>query len=246
MWAAKSDNLSNAIAILLAAQLTRWSKESTVYTALRSTHLRTDAQLLLVRASLRHYDSTWIRRQPWGNLPLVDLNELEDTAAEALLTFEHTLENYWKHRYAASDRASEVIDLAIDQMSGLSIVELDELDAMLGEHPSRLVPMLFDQIAQRFHRPVFTPALDRLQRRMAPPEPTLPDQTWDDSMWLRWGTRDYMPYFAWVIRTGVARDHQRACALHFSDWLHQRYPMWLNSDDSPVLIRQFRHASPQT
>jgi hypothetical protein len=48
-----------------------------------------------------------------------------------------------------------------------------------------------------------------------------------------------MPFFLWTVRSRADRAQQMHCAAAYEAILAQRYPVWLNRQDAPLLLRQF-------
>ncbi len=241
-WATGRDlSLPEELLPLIAAQLDRWERANPLYRALRARHLREDASALLARSALQRYDARWHQSLPWGHLPLLDVADQELACISILREYSGLIATYWRQRFAQTNQSPDLIAVALNQMSGLSETELTELSVMLDRHPALLDPTLLAAIRHRFDKlPSAVATLRELQARVAPVRPALPELKWSDAQWLRWATQSYLPYFAWTIRTGQERDHQQACADHFSDWLYERYPSWLNDEQSPLLLNQYR------
>lgn len=240
LWAASQTSwLPGRVAVLLAHQLDRWITAESRFGVLRSDTLPSDARHVLIRSALTRYDASWCRRQPWSTMPVIGLDGAEHVVIDALRSLHSQIASYWSERYAHNAQATEMIDLALIQMSGFSQAEFDALVWMIEQHPARLTLDLLTKIDRRFsHLPGIRARLTVLRRLVAPLVPVLPDERWNDAHWLRWTVNEYMPYFGWVLRTNQPRNHQIACAERFADWVYNRYPHWLNDDHSPLARRQ--------
>jgi hypothetical protein len=252
-WAAtQRDWQPGALLALLDAHLRRWARGDTRFAALQAAQLSANARQILTRSALARYDTAWQHAQPWGTMPTIALDGVEPLAIEALPSLHTQLSSYWNQRFALNDRSSKTIELALNQVSGLSLAELDALAWMLDQHPAQLTAALLAKIELCFvHLPEARDRLSQLRHLVAPPVPVLPDAGWQDGRWLRWTIDEYMPYFGWIIRTNLPRDHQIVCAEAFGDWVYERYPHWCNDDDSPLarhqhsLLRELLERDPQ-
>lgn len=238
----RTSSFGEALTPLLATQLEQWQGTDAVYKAFRALHLYEDATALFVRSALQRYDLQWRQNQSWGHLPVIDLTEHVQAAISVLRKYRGSIAAHWRQRFAEMNQSSELIDIALRQMSGLSEAELTELTAMLDRHPTRLDRRMFAAIGQRFDKlPAAGDILRELDHRIAPSTPISPESDWSTIQWLDWATQMYLPYFAWTVRTGQERSYQQECATQFSDWLYEQYPAWLNTEHTPVLLRQYRH-----
>ncbi len=227
---------------LMQSQLDRWANQRPDYRVLRSATLRDDATRLFVAAALQQYDLQWRQAQGLAETPVLAIHQQIDEVILALQTVKEAIRSYWNRRFAEARQSTDIFDLALGQMSGLSTAELEALTIMLEYHPTMLDHVLFSNIQQRFQAlPAAANRLDELARRVKPATPQLPDPHWNRNQWLRWATTQYMPYFAWIIRTNQPRSHQQACADAFSAWLFEQYPSWLSDDESPLLLNQYQY-----
>jgi hypothetical protein len=233
--------LDPEMVVLAQAQLERWSVNHPIYRTLHATSLTNDSASLLIRWALQRYEGSWRRAQLWGELPILD-SEPSSSAVRTALGGQHeNIRAYWHHQIASVPIDANVINAALVQMSGLSEAELYALNTMLDRCPDALDSRLLQTIRNRFlHLPYAQLTLRKLAKKIAPPEPPLPDLTWPVERWLHWATQQYLPYYAWVIHNDRGHTHQQACALHYSDWLYAQYPSWLNDDRSPLLLRQYQ------
>jgi hypothetical protein len=242
-WAAQlSTPLSDELLPLAQAQLDQWAMHHPAYGSLNAATLREDSTRLLLQTVLHRYDAAWLQQQGWQATPVLDVSTRYDICIALLQERESLIASYWNRTFAASDQSPEQgIATALDQVSGLSVVELTTLTHFLDRHPHLLNADLRQRITERFvHLPAASEIVQELATRVAPDEPCLPDPSWSVEQWLRWATQDYMPYFAWTIRSNQLRDHQQACATAFADWLVEAYPPWLNTETSPVVINQYQ------
>ncbi len=239
-WAAQQPSWQpGSLLALLDAQLHHWANGDARFAALHAAQLPANAQHILIRSALARYNAAWQQAQPWGVLPTIALDGVELLAIKALRSLHTQLSTYWNERFALNDRSSKTIDLALTEVSGLSLAELDALAWMLDQHPAQLSPALLAKIERRFVQlPEARDRLGQLRHLVAPPLPALPDVNWPDGRWLRWSVDEYMPYFSWIIRTNQPREHQIICAETFADWVYDRYPHWCNDDDSPLARHQ--------
>lgn len=229
------------LASLVQAQLDRWSAQNPIYHALHATSLVQDGASLLVRWALQRYNGSWRKTQVWGGLPIIAGDPQPDAVATALRAHDQGIRSYWNLQIVGTTINSEFINAALIQMSGLSESELSAVQTMLSRCPTLLDSQLLRAIGKCFaHFSRADSVLRSLAERVAPPTPPLPESDWSTERWLNWATQHYIPYFAWVIRTGHDRAYQQECALRYSDWLYQQYPNWLNNDQSPLLLRQYQ------
>ncbi|NJN65902.1 MAG: hypothetical protein HC884_03890 [Chloroflexaceae bacterium] len=243
-WAAQQPApISNPLLPLAQAQLDQWVAQNAAYGYLQAATLRNDSIRMLLHATLYRYDTQWLQQQGWYDAPLIDAPRNQYEVCIALLGERASLiASYWSRAFAASEQSPELrIAAAIDQMSGLSQAELTSLTSILDRHPDVLDTDLLQRIAVRFDQlPTASKVVQELATRVVPATPPLPDPAWSVERWLRWATQEYMPYFAWTIRSGQTREHQRACAIAFADWLAESYPAWLNTEPSPIVINQYQ------
>lgn len=233
--------LEPTITALVQAQLERWSTIRPIYRALRASSLAEDSANLIARWALQRYESGWRSTQAWGALPVLDSEPAPSTALSVLREQQELIQAYWNRHIASTPIDRSSIDTALEQMSGLSDFELYALNTMLDRRPDALESRLLQAIRQRFsHLPGAKPMLRSFEAKVAPPLPPIPDPAWPVDRWLYWATQQYMPYYAWVIRTQSGRDHQQACALAYSDWLYKEYPSWLHDEHSPLLLCQYQ------
>ncbi len=241
-WALDRTAPLDADMIALAqAQLERWSVQQPIYRAMHASSLADDSANLLIRWALQRYEANWRNTRPWGELPLLDGEPAPAALLTALRGWREHIQTYWNRQIAGALIDASFISAALAQMSGLSEAEFSALQTMLNRSPEALNNRLLQAIRSRFMRlPNAQAALRSLDQMVAPPEPSLPDLAWPVDQWLRWATQQYMPYYAWVIHNDRGRDHQQACALQYSDWLYAQYPVWLNDEHSPLLLRQYQ------
>lgn len=239
-WAAQQPNWQpGPLLELLDSQLQRWAIEDPRFSAMQAAQLPTSALQILIRSALARYDRAWQQAQPWGILPTIALDGVEPLAIKALRSLYVQLSAYWNERFALNERSSKTIDLALTEVSGLSLAEFDALAWMLDQHPAQLSFALLAKIEHRFAQlPEARDRLNQIRHLVAPPLPALPDATWPDGRWLRWSAEEYMPYFGWIIRTNQSREHQIVCAEAFGDWVYERYPHWCNDDNAPLARHQ--------
>jgi len=243
-WAlAQTEAPGAELLALVQAQLERWVTQQPTYGALHAASLADDARQLLVRWALQHYDAGWRRAQPWGELPLLDSVPTPSALITALRSQHQAIRLHWSRLLSAGPLDAAAMHAAVAQMSGLSEAELAALSMMVQRTPDALDARLLQAITARFAQLQTADAAIQLRsfaEAIAPAEPPLPDPAWPVERWLRWATRQYLPFFAWVIRSGRGREHQQVCALRYSDWLYEQYPAWLNSAQTPLLLSQYQ------
>ncbi|MEI6179109.1 MAG: hypothetical protein WCP31_00025 [Chloroflexales bacterium] len=241
-WASEQTApLERALVPLVQGQLEHWAKTAQVYQGLRALSLAEDGAMLVVRWALQHYDASWRTLQPWGALPVLTSAPPSQAVVAALRPQQATLQTYWHQQITATPPTAETLAAALSQMSGLSDAEVAALETMLQRCPAALDARLLTACQRRFAQlPTAATLLRTLAEQVAPPVPALPEAAWTTEQWLGWATQAYMPYYAWVIRSGQGRAHQQACALRYSDWLYQHYPAWLNETRSPLLLSQYQ------
>ncbi|MEI7768851.1 MAG: hypothetical protein WCI67_02625 [Chloroflexales bacterium] len=241
-WALHRDSPLDADSIVLTqAQLERWSACQPIYRAIHATSLADDCANLLLRWALQRYERSWRGTQRWGQLPIID-GEPSPSVLQAVLRGQReAIQAYWDRQMVGVSIDSGFISAALGQMSGMSEAEIFGLTMMLDRQPKALDNQLLQAVRSRFeHLPSAQSMLHNLDRKVTPPQPPLPDSAWPADRWLSWATQQYMPYYAWVIRSGCGREHQQACALRYSDWLYTQYQAWIDDDQSPLLLRQYQ------
>lgn len=236
----QSDPPPDYLRPLIQEQLCHWAAVHPAYQHLRPASLREDSTRLLLRWALQRYDPNWLQAQGLAHLPLIDAQGQEAVCIELLRERDEVIRAYWSQTFARTDLNDDTVIAALVQMSGLSEAELYALVTVLERHPNLLNEALLTALQKRFsHLPTVDTVVRDLSPHVPPATPALPDEHWTTTQWLHWATQEYLPYFAWVVRTNQLRDHQHACALAFSDWLAEQYPAWLNQETSPLLLRQF-------
>ena len=68
--------------------------------------------------------------------------------------------------------------------------------------------------------------LNALVFHVKPTRPILlnPEEEWTSSEWIRWTTKEYMPYRTWQIHNGYYDDDLEQTVARFSDWYIGEYP----------------------
>ena len=226
---------------LIQIQLVRWAEHDPTFAALHADSLYLHSAQLLIRWALRNYAESWCQKKPWGMLPL--LPGVPSAHAVGLVLENQRVEiaAYWSQ--SMSDRSAErPVEALLAQMSGLSMVELEMLEAIVGQRSLPLSAHTFRQIASHFDpiRPKAGDTLSRLKKAIVPPKPNHPEQHWSIDQWLSWATQEYMPYYTWIVKARVDRAQQQEYALSYSDWLYSHYPNWLNNSQSPLLLSQYQ------
>ncbi|NJO81810.1 MAG: PglZ domain-containing protein [Blastochloris sp.] len=241
-WAiSQQPQLDPQLIPIVQAQLDRWIADQPIYSALHAGHLTTDSENLLLRWALQRYNADWCSTQPWSNLPILD-REPTPALLISVLKGQHPLiQSYWNRQIATVEVDGPFIVTALAQMSGFSDVELQTIQMAVDRNPDVLDRHLFQVIKRRFtHLPGAHSVLSNLAEKVAPSPPVLPNTAWKTEDWLRWATEEYIPYYAWIIRTGRGREYQQQCALLYSDWLYKEYAPWLDRDPSPLIMHQYR------
>lgn len=240
-WAIKhAVGVRPALIPLMNACLTTWSAADPAYRALRAGSLQTDAVNLIRRSALQRYDPAWLRELGLADLPLITPTVDQALWVAALNDLAPTISHYWRERATGRVLDHAFVHDAVMTMSGWIATELHFVVSMLTRNAHMLNLPLISALRQRFtHMPEAAVMLDELAALVPPPLPAIPADSWSDLQWLRWATDDYMPYFAWVIRTQQPREHQEACAYAYEAWLARRYPDWLVRADTPLITSQF-------
>lgn len=226
---------------LVTMQLQRWASVIPEYLALQPQTLVQDSHRLLARWALRNYSEDWLTAQGLNDVPLVEANDFADRCIPLLADYAATITEYWSRIVARYPPSRSLVEMLLDQMSGLSMAELGILVQQLNHTSADLDIELLAAVRRHFSRlgQNADTLLRPLEAVLPPPIPSLPEATWEIGEYLDWAANEYMPYFAWVVRTHQPRTHQQECAIRFSDWLVQQYPHWLTQADSPLLTQQF-------
>ena len=240
-WAmAHADALSSSLYPLVQQRLVRWAGDHPAYAALRAGSLAADATNLVRRTALQRYDIGWLREQGLAQLPVLTGTLDGVRFVAALRGLAPAIERYWREHSAETAPTPEFVHAALERMSGWSAVELHAIEQVLRRDASLLDPTVLQRLRRRFaDLPEAGATLDELEVLVPPARPALPQEGWNDAEWLRWATREYMPYFTWTVRAQQPRDHQHACALAYEAWLARRYPHWLAGVESPLITGQF-------
>jgi len=240
-WVLKhADKVATFMHPLVQQRLVAWAHDYSAYAALRAGSLATDVINLLRRAALHRYDTAWLREQGLAELPVIAPTLEGALWVIALRDLAPVIERYWRERIAQSTPNRAFVQAAIECMSGWSNVELRAIEGALRRNASLLDLSLLQVLRQRFaDLPEAAATLDELEALVPPAQPVLPQEQWSDEQWLRWATNDYMPYFAWTVRSHQPREYQQICALAYELWLARRYPNWLTIIGSPLITNQF-------
>lgn len=241
-WAMKhADGTTPNLHPLMQHCLTIWSTRDPAYGSLRAGSLLADATQIIRRAALQRYDLPWLREQGLINLPVVALPSMPaEIWIEVVRGLTASIERYWRERIAQQNLDKAFIQWMAAAMSGWSDPELRAITTILSRNPDLLDPSLMQTLRQRFEQlPQSVATLDDLEVLLPPQRPEQPQDDWSDQEWLRWATNDYMPYFAWIVRSQQPREHLEICSLAYETWLARRYPNWLTHAGSPLITGQF-------
>jgi hypothetical protein len=152
-----------------------------------------------------------------GDLPL------EPTAREQIVTQLELFFNEIREQIHSSNDFKKVIGCA----SGGLLQEYQFVSSILKS--GQFAPTLSDIQAMR-EKFAFCPGISKSQLNsliyhVKPVRPTLlkPGEEWSGPEWIRWTTKEYMPYRTWQIHNGYCDDDLEQTVARFSDWYIGEY-----------------------
>ena len=153
---------------------------------------------------------------------IVDL-PLEPTAREQILTQLELFFSEIREQIHSSNDFKKVVGCA----SGRLFQEYQFASIVLKR--GQFAPTLSDIQAVR-EKFAFCPGISKSQLNalvyhVKPARPTLlnPEEDWSGPEWIRWTTREYMPYRTWQIHNGYYDDDLEQTVARFSDWYLGEY-----------------------
>ena len=234
--------LATVLVPLLDQQLTTWTQQHANYRGLRAATLHADAKRYVVCWATQRYDRTLWNDAMLVATPILDYAPEPSICRAVLAEHAGAIRSYWNHWFAQHQPHAATITQALSHMAGLSEAELRAISRVLELQSELIDAELLTILQQTFaNLPEAAPFIAEWATHVAPSVPLVPDANWTTDRWLHWATVNYLPYFAWIIRTNQPRDHQQQLAVQWSDWLYAHYPRWLNNPDSPLLLGQYAH-----
>ena len=227
---------------LIAQQLAAWSQQYPNYAGLRTATIQADATRYLVRWATQRYDQTGWNDVTLLATPILQVAPDPLICRAVLAEYDGDIHTYWNRWFAHHQPATATITQALNQMMGLSAAELRTISRVLETRPALLDAALLTALRQTFaDLPEAASSIAEWATHVAPPLPAAPQAAWSTERWLHWATDEYLPYFAWIVRTNQPRDQQQQFAAQWSDWLYAQYPRWLNQPDAPLVLGQYAH-----
>lgn len=108
----------------------------------------------------------------------------------------------------------------IGLMSGLLIVEYEQIEKHFRADPDWLSLDLIDLLSEKFgSQPRFARKITALRSMIRPIKPNLPDSTWDVESMFSWAVGSYLPYQAWCDVHDQFDPDLYSVGDKFSEWL---------------------------
>ena len=160
-----------------------------------------------------------------SKIPPAAMNDLplEPSAHKQILTQLELFFNEIRKQIHSSNDFKKVAGCA----SGRLLQEYQFVSSILKSR--QFAPILSDiqAVQEKFE---FCPGVSKIQLNalgyhVKPDRPTLlkPKEEWSGPEWIRWTTREYMPYRTWQIHSGYYDDGLEQTVARFSDWCIGEY-----------------------
>ena len=119
------------------------------------------------------------------------------------------------------------LDDLLAQVSGYLEIEFDAVMRLIRSGATVVTPGLVARIRSRFQpitdSPRMAQALDDLDLLISRQRPSVPDEAWGESDWIRWATEEYLPYRFWQENTGQIDAEITESAGKYADWLYKNF-----------------------
>jgi hypothetical protein len=238
IWATSfTENLHPALRQLAQRRLNQWGQKDGRYIYFFQDEWCRAGSNILLRWALRHYPASFLEQLGLNEVPVVTIVDDQERYIALLQERKPTneLRRYWNLFFARQESSPDLISVALDQMSGTLEEELEAIYSYLSHRSTTLSLSLLEHVRRHFHLlPMSKAVLDRLEELIPPPVPTQPDNQWNTADWLHWATEEYIPYFAWIVRTKQSRLDLVQLVDCFGDWFVGTYPRLLFDQHAPL------------
>lgn len=150
---------------------------------------------------------------------------------DSITGFSKKIEIYWNgklHRDATWEEA-------LPAMSGKLMGEFRALKRCLEKNLSACTRLTLEKLRITFKDlEEAQKELDGLEQKLPPPQPTLPDETWEKEEWIRWGVEQYMPFKKWLIDHNQYSDIAEKASRLYENWLYSNYPSFIHHPECLV------------
>ncbi|GCE09270.1 PglZ domain-containing protein [Dictyobacter aurantiacus] len=222
---------------LVKKRIAQWAEQDHRYHIFLDDTLKDAAENIFLGWTLRNYPSNPLGDQNRSIASIEDCSQHISICIECLKKYNAQIKSFWSNQM----RADINLDLMqiLGSMSGLVDAELEAIDRSARKHTEQLTNALIEAIKIRFSRlPRTEDVVEKLEKIVTPPVPDDPIERWSAEQWLDWVTDEYMPYFAWVLRTKHRRDKQMQLARQFEEWLIREYPLLSQNPQAPFSPHQ--------
>jgi hypothetical protein len=238
IWAASfTEQVHPVLHQLAERRLKLWSQKDERYRYFSQHEWHRTGSNILLRWTLRRYPASFLEKVGLNETPVVSLTEDQDQYIALLQEHKPTneLRRYWSLFFARQESSpSDLISVALSQMSGTIEDELEAISLYLSNRSITLSLSLLERVRRHFRLlPMSKAVLDRLEELIPPPIPAQPDNQWDAADWLHWAAEEYIPYFAWIVRTKQSRQNLVQFVDSFSDWFVSMYPRLIFDQHAP-------------
>ncbi|MBC8550995.1 MAG: PglZ domain-containing protein [Candidatus Brocadiales bacterium] len=136
----------------------------------------------------------------------------------------------------------EFVELMLPKMLGKLSGELDALIKFLQTNIELCSYPLLGIVKEHFRNLEETEKeIDDLKKDIPPQYPRTPRSSWSSSKMLKWATREYIPYRAWMNR----KEHFDKLIDNFSiiyeEWLTNNYPFFLSQGNENLVLNSYQH-----
>lgn len=154
---------------------------------------------------------------------------------ENLITgFSKKIEIYWNGKLHQQP-ISLTWEEALSAMSGKVMGEFRALKRCLEENLSDCTRLALEKIRLAFKDLAEAQEeLDKLEQKLPPPQPTLPDETWETDEWIRWGVEQYIPFKKWLIDNNQYSEIAFKTSRLYEEWLYSNYPSFIHHPECLV------------
>lgn len=235
MWASELPNLPSRYMGLIRRRIKRFELSDERYSVLASDNIHIIAKRMLLKQLLKSYPTTVLEQLNLLTVPTFELRKTIGKFTKLIKEPEvhNALQSFWIHHLKNTARPSMIEALRF--MTGIAEPEITAIESLVKLLPGELTLTRYRQIQSKF-----THAEDSIQARIknlsdyvVVQQPTLPEtcESWDTDTWVDWASREYLPYFLWVIRTKQPRNMQLEYGKRFGEWFvsHYKAMPWNNS-----------------